>query len=359
MSYMLIIKYALVFFPFIAFLFTAPFVLIEYHKFGSISLFKSFLVYLFVFYLLCAYFLVILPLPKISEVATLTTPRMQLVPFDFVFDFIRHSSFSLLDISTYLPALKETYFYVPVFNILLTIPFGMFLRYYFKCDLKKVVIFTFLLSLFFELTQLSGLYFIYPRGYRLFDVDDLILNTFGGFLGYFLCFPFLRIVPKIDTVNSRAKEKGKDISGFRRTVAFFLDLFLFLILYLIVIRIFGNYDVLFLSLLIVYYLVVPLFLGTSTFGERFLNIQILDYSFHRNLKRLLFRKLLFFCIYIVLPFGVCFFFFHCEGMGEFFGFIAVLIFSFVYFVSGCKYLFSGKDMFYEKLSKTRRVSTIK
>jgi len=52
MSYMLIIKYALVFFPFIAFLFTAPFVLIEYHKFGSISLFKSFLVYLFVFYLL-------------------------------------------------------------------------------------------------------------------------------------------------------------------------------------------------------------------------------------------------------------------------------------------------------------------
>ena len=31
----------------------------------------------------------------------------------------------------------------------------------------------------FELTQLSGLYFIYPRSYRLADVNDLINNTVG------------------------------------------------------------------------------------------------------------------------------------------------------------------------------------
>ena len=33
-------------------------------------------------------------------------------------------------------------------------------------------IFSFLLSLFFEVTQLTGLYFLYPGSYRLFDVDD-------------------------------------------------------------------------------------------------------------------------------------------------------------------------------------------
>lgn len=38
----------------------------------------------------------------------------------------------------------------------------------------------------FELTQLSGLYFIYPRSYRLADVNDLINNTVGGIVGYWL-----------------------------------------------------------------------------------------------------------------------------------------------------------------------------
>ena len=34
---------------------------------------------------------------------------------------------------------------------------------YFKKDMKTTVFYTFLLSLFFELTQLSGLYFYYPQ----------------------------------------------------------------------------------------------------------------------------------------------------------------------------------------------------
>jgi glycopeptide antibiotics resistance protein len=42
---------------------------------------------------------------------------------------------------------------------------------------------TFLLSLIIESAQLTGLFFIYPGSYRLFDVDDLITNTLGGFLG--------------------------------------------------------------------------------------------------------------------------------------------------------------------------------
>ena len=41
----------------------------------------------------------------------------------------------------------------------------------------------FLISLIFEFTQLTGLFGIYPNPYRIFDVDDLIQNTFGFFLG--------------------------------------------------------------------------------------------------------------------------------------------------------------------------------
>ena len=92
-------------------------------------------------------------------------------------------------------ALKEEYFYQVFYNILLTIPFGIYLRYYFNCSFKKTFILTFLLTLFFEGTQLSGLYGIYPRPYRLFDVDDLFLNTLGGIIGYGVTPIFSHFLP--------------------------------------------------------------------------------------------------------------------------------------------------------------------
>lgn len=42
------------------------------------------------------------------------------------------------------------------------------------------------LSFGIEITQLTGLWGIYPCAYRLFDVDDLILNISGAMAGYAL-----------------------------------------------------------------------------------------------------------------------------------------------------------------------------
>ncbi len=361
MGYITIIKYATLFFPLVAFLFTIPFILIEYHKYGSISILKSIITYLFVYYLICAYFLVILPLPKISEVALLTTPRVQLVPFDFVIDFIKYSSFNIIQIDTYLPAMRESYFYVPVFNIILTIPFGMFLQYYFNCNKKKVIIFSFLLSLFFELTQLSGLYFIYPRGYRLCDIDDLILNTFGGFLGYYLVIPLSYFIPKMEAVNQKARQRGKVVSGFRRTTAYFLDLFIFLVIELSVIALFIDNIYLSITIAIIYYFLVPLFLNTSTFAEKFLNIEVLDYNNQRNKSRLLWRKFLALSIYILIPCFFSYIIFNVRNdiIREFVGFIFIVFLFLFYLLSSMKYFFTNKDMLYEKITKTKLVSTIK
>lgn len=214
-DYITIIKCAILLFPVVAFLITVFFILLQYHKYGSILFMKTVITYLFVFYLMCAYFLIILPLPSRDSVLKLTTPRIQLIPFKFVFDFIRETSFNLFSFKTYLVAIKESCFYVPIFNILLTMPFGIYLRYYLKCDLKRTVFFTFLLSLFFELTQLSGLYFIYPRGYRLCDVDDLILNTLGGLIGYFVPRILIRFLPSKDEIDKIARVNGRNVSGLR------------------------------------------------------------------------------------------------------------------------------------------------
>ena len=112
--------------------------------------------------------------------------------------------------STYLKALTEHCIYVVIFNILMTVPFGMYLRYYYKASFKKVLFLSFFLSLFFELTQLTGLYFIYPKPYRLFDVDDLILNTLGGLLGYFLVKPLMKILPTREEIDNNALKKGEN-----------------------------------------------------------------------------------------------------------------------------------------------------
>ncbi|MCZ3394386.1 VanZ family protein, partial [Enterococcus faecium] len=79
------------------------------------------------------------------------------------------------------------------------------------------------LSLFFELTQLSGLYGIYPRPYRLFDVDDLILNTFGAFVGG-LITPFLvKAFPTREQIDRRSYDQGHKVTVLRRLVALIFD----------------------------------------------------------------------------------------------------------------------------------------
>lgn len=360
-NYIETIKIAVMIFPFIAFIVSIPFILIQYHKFGSLSFLRGLIIYSFTLYLICAYFLVILPLPKISQVSLLTTPRMQLIPFNFIFDFIKHTSFNIKEIHTYLIAIKESYFFVPIYNVFLTLPFGIYLRYYFRCNLKKTIMLTFILSLFFELTQLSGLYFIYPRGYRLFDIDDLILNTLGGTIGFFLSAILLKILPKKEKIDLASKERGKKISGFRRTVTFLLDLFLFLIIYGFVVF-FIKSKYIFYLILLLYYFIIPIFLNSSTLGEKFLNMQILDNSNKKNILRLILRRLLFLLIYLIVPYSI----FYCIGniknseiIKELIGIIFMILVFIIYLISGIKYVFTSKKMLYEKLSKTQAISTIK
>ena len=63
-------------------------------------------------------------------------------------------------------------------NILWFVPFGVYLSAKGQ-KLRWVTLWTFLLSLSIELLQ-----FVFSSGYS--DVEDLILNTLGGMVGYFL-----------------------------------------------------------------------------------------------------------------------------------------------------------------------------
>lgn len=360
MNYLDTIKTAVVVFPFIAVLITIPFILKQYHRYGSISFLRAIIIYTFVLYLICAYFLIILPLPKISDVAVLDTARTQLIPFKFIFDFINESSFQITNFSTYIKAIKEPCFYVPLYNIFLTLPFGVYMRWYYKCNLKKTIFYSFLLSLFFELTQLSGLYFIYPRGYRLFDIDDLMLNSFGGLLGYFIISPFLNKLPKRDQIDKTAYEKGKNISGFRRTTTFCLDFVIVQVVYYFI-SLSINYHYLYILIFAIYYLILPIFFKGNTIGEIFLNIKLVDYSNNSNIIRMILRRVLFTFIYVFLPYLMTQLIDYIDNpvLKKEFCLIYLVIGFILLVVVVIKFVFTKNDMLYERLSKTKLVSTIK
>ena len=283
MSYMESITTAFIAFPFIAFLFTIPFILYNYHKYGSIHIFRVFIVYTFILYL----------------INNIKLHIYLLIPFSFVKDFILETPFVWNDPSTYLKAILDPSFYVVAFNILMFVPLGMYLRYYFKCSFKKTLLYSFFVSLFFELTQLTGLYFIYPNPYRLCDVDDLIQNTLGGILGFLIMGAIIRFLPTREKIDEEALEMGKKVSGLRRITVFFLDLFLFLILSVFV-SIFLEKYVFFVSFGI-YYVLIPLIYHNATIGMKFLNLKM-EYKRVAVLFNIL-RYLFLFLYYFVLPWG--------------------------------------------------------
>ena len=223
MYYINIIKDAIYVCPIIALLIAGIYFCIQYKVYGSVSIFRTIVLYSFLLYCVAAYFLVIFPLPNPIEVALRTTPYYQLVPFNVVKVFFEDSGFVLTNPSTYISSLKSMEFLQPAFNFLLTLPLGCYLRYYFKCSTKMAWVISFVTTLFFELTQLSGLYGYYARPYRLFDVDDLILNTLGSMFGFFIVKFVMNILPSRDKIDSVAVERGRSVGGFRRIYAKLID----------------------------------------------------------------------------------------------------------------------------------------
>ena len=217
------VKSALVLFPFVALVLTLPYMLFQYRRYGAVLLLRTAIVYSFVLYLMCAYFLVILPLPDVETVSSLTSARVQLIPFREVADLLHNAGVDPCRPATWYRLVWNRDFFQIVANVAMFTPLGIYLRYYFGCSLKKTLLFSLLLSLFFELTQLTGLYGYYPRPYRLADVDDLITNTCGGLLGYALAPLAMRLLPSREQMDARAYRKGEQVSVTRRCFAALVD----------------------------------------------------------------------------------------------------------------------------------------
>ena len=348
-------------FPFIALLITFPFMIINYNRYGSISKVRTFIIYTFILYLMCAYFLVILPLPTREYVSKLTIPHYQLKPFNFIFDFIKDNKYSFNSLSSFIKMLKQPSIYQPLFNIVLTIPFGMYLRYYYKCSFKKTCIYSFLLSLFFEITQLTGLYYIYPRNYRMFDVDDIMFNTLGGVAGYYLIVPFLKILPSRDKIDDKSYIMSNKVTGLRRLVAFIIDLFFLSLIFgivLIITILYGKeynlktFIILFLAITYIMFVLIPIIFKGRTIGKRIVNLR-LSSDINKKYPIIIRTNMMF--IYVFLNPLISILFIDNQNLWGILLIIIYMVYSFASFIL----LITNNKLWYEKLTKTENINTIK
>ncbi|MEJ8303381.1 VanZ family protein [Saccharibacillus sacchari] len=220
------INSAVLFFPFAAALFTFPFLIVQYRRHGYVNKWRGFLLYLFLLYLICAYFLVLLPFPDSRHNAAPTGSGIQLLPFQFVQDIVREAEVVPGNPSTYVNVLTNFAFLQVVFNVLLTLPFGLFVRYYFRAGLVACLLASFALSALFETTQLTAVFGWFDYPYRVFDVDDLIANTTGGMLGAAAAGVFTRKLPQMDKLDEDLDLSEKKVTYLRRFVAFAIDYFI-------------------------------------------------------------------------------------------------------------------------------------
>lgn len=346
-AYLYPIERAMIQFPLIAFLLTIPFVLYNYRRYGSVSFVRSFILFTFIFYLQCAFYLVILPLPDPNNIVSNNDSFMQLVPFNFVMEFIRNTSFDYRDFSTIFIAIKETVFTQPLFNVFLTVPFGVYLGYYFKQDVRKVFIYSLLLSLFFEVTQLTGIFGIYDRPYRLFDIDDIILNTLGGVLGCLIHRFVLIFLPSRDDIDKSNLEKSSKVGYTRRLVGLVIDIFVVTILIILLrkVVILDNENILVIFFL--YFVVVPAIFKGKTIGKKFVNLKLVKIDSNRSLF-----------IHLIVRYGLVYLFIVCMQKIVYLNRIFLVIM--ISFVLGDLIIAfkRNKRLWYEILSKTEYKSEI-
>lgn len=62
-------------------------------------------------------------------------------------------------------------------------------------------------SLAIELTQLIGVWGLFPCAHRLFDVDDLLLNTAGATLGSLVALPVVAMLRERRRRLPRARQR--------------------------------------------------------------------------------------------------------------------------------------------------------
>ena len=201
---------ALALWPVASFMLTLPILAYLYHRDGRLKFVSVASTYLAVLYVMGLGCFTLYPLPSGSSGLGITRGiPWQLNPLAFVGDIAREGISAVPQI---------------VFNVVLFVPLGFIAGRLVRLGFWKTVALGFAVSFLIEAAQGTGLFGIYPFSYRTADVDDLIYNTLGACVGWWMTSMLARVLPP----GALAPEgEVTHAPGFiRRCVAFWLDMLL-------------------------------------------------------------------------------------------------------------------------------------
>lgn len=354
-AYVFPIKVAFITFPIFAFLITIPFLIYQYRKYGYVNKLRAFVLYSFLLYLIVAYYLIILPLPENRDVRSMQSEDVEhynLRPFRFIEDIKKETKVELNNRQTYKYLFTERAFLQVVFNILLLVPLGVYLRYYFRLSLKKTILISFLVSLFFEITQLTGLYGLYNAPYRLFDVDDLFFNTLGGVIGYFITPMFTFFLPESSKLDENINLQELKVGYVRRFISVLID---FWILGFIPFYKENLIEQLFINF--IYFVVIVYITDGKTIGLWLTNIKITGRKDRISFKEVLIRNGMLFIILTGINKGLSDVIVYNETTSIASYLVIVVFFQLFYNIFLASHfvisMINNDRFFYEKMSKTQ------
>ncbi|MEK3890172.1 VanZ family protein [Bacillus sp. FSL K6-3431] len=154
-------------------------VIVDFVKHKTRHILKRAFFYSFIIYILNVARLTLghIHLPPFTDMAGI---QIQFTPFYFVADFVSIYRQNGLD-WFFWNSVKLTFY-----NLIMLLPLGIYLSLLFNIKtVKKAALIIFLTSLTIEISQLILSYFGIIS-IRTFNVDDLILNTLGGCIGFVL-----------------------------------------------------------------------------------------------------------------------------------------------------------------------------
>ena len=167
---------SLVYWPFMCILLTIPFIIARLIARRRATWGYVIFSYTFILYLLGLGLFTLYPMPdNPASFCAKQSLSPQFIPLHWIVDVAQPSK--------HITAALQI-----IANICFFMPLGAFVALYFRKHIRFAIAAGLGLSFLIEITQLTGLFHIYPCSYRLFDVDDLAMNTLGTILGYAMTF---------------------------------------------------------------------------------------------------------------------------------------------------------------------------
>lgn len=266
---------ALLLWPIASLLLTLPILAFLYHRDGRLHFASAVGCYIAVFYVMGLGCFTLYPLPTGSSGAGITYGiKPQLDFWRFLTDIRSGGKSALFQLGA---------------NVALFVPLGFIVARGFGWGPVRSALAGFAVSLLVETTQLTGVWGIYDYAYRTFDVDDLLTNTTGAFVGWAIAAIFSCFAPR--RIDPAALEPTHRPGMLRRGVALAFDTALTWVVAIILvvvaqyalrhnlvgtgrlasgIEVFSRWSL--RASIAIFELGVPLLFGGKTFGSSFVRM---------------------------------------------------------------------------------------